>query len=208
MWGGNLPQGQNYSSNKPQGKNSNPNNMPQGMNMKNYHMQNNPAQIYPPSLQKLSPSGQHKPAGKRLSENSSKNPTHFQMRSNQGYENFLLNNNNSFNNFSNANNINNIMNVNDSFTKQENGGFQLGFDKKDELTDKKSNKNNDSKGLNESGLVNDPNEVKGTERLRKIVMLENNEDINKEGGSGKIKYDLENSYDGNFFIFFLILLSF
>ena len=62
--------------------------------------------------------------------------------------------------------------------------------------------------MNESGLVNDPNEVKGTERLRKIVMLENNEDINKEGGSGKIKYDLENSYDGNFFIFFLILLSF
>lgn len=204
MWGNTPAQGQNLTPNKPQSRVSNPNNSSIAQ-MKNYQQMQN-AQIQNPQMPQNQGQGQMFPIqkkvtnqnqnqGKRMSEPFSKNPTHFQMRSNQGYDNFM-NNNNGMNNFLNANNINNIMNVNinDSFSDN----FPIVGDKKDEANDKK-NKNSESKALNESGFINsnENTDLKGTERLRKIVMLENNEDTNKEKNT-QSRYDPENSYDGKF----------
>lgn len=206
MWGNAPAQGQNFTPSKPQGRVSNPNNNSTAQ-MKNYQQMQNPQMQNPqmpqnqnqgqgqmfPIQKKVNPQNQTQNQGKRMSEPFSKIPTHFQMRSNQGYDNFM-NNNNGMNNFLNANNINNIMNVNDSFSEN----FPTVGDKKDEANDKK-NKNSESKALNESGFINsnENTEMKGTERLRKIVMLENNEDTNKEKNTQN-RYDPESSYDGKF----------
>ena len=221
MWGNTPAQGQNFTPNKPQSRVSNPNNSSiaqfknyqqqmQNPQMQNPQMQN--PQMQNPQMPQNQGQGQMFPIqkkvtnqnpnqGKRMSEPASKNPTHFQMRSNQGYDNFINNNNNNngINNFLNANNINNIMNdnINDSFSEN----FPIVGDKKDEANDKK-NKNSESKALNESGFINsnENTEMKGTERLRKIVMLENNEDTNKEINTPS-RYDPESSYDGKFYNF-------
>lgn len=60
------------------------------------------------------------------------------------------------------------------------------------LSDKK-NKNDESEIQNI-----DSSEMKGNERLRKIVMLENNDEIKEINQN----YDPENSFDGIFFLKF------
>ena len=154
-------------------------------NLKNY--QNMP--FYPPPISKNSPKTQNQqlPPGKRLSDHNGTNPTHFRMESNRIYNENLLNNNNS-----------------DSLNKQENEFLPFGIDKKEDvlkssISDKK-NKFNDSKVLfeNENELLeSEIIDFKGNERLRKIVMLENNEESTKEKNSHFEKtYDPESSFDG------------
>ena len=194
MWGTN--QSLNYP-NKQQGFNVN---APANANMKSYQpMGGN----YPTPIQRSSPKTLQNQGNmmKRPSDTSSKNPTHFQIKSNQ---NQIYNEN--------------ILNSSDSsFTKQETDNFQFGFEKKEDIINKstnsdKKNKNNDSKVLIENEIINmEVSDIsKGKERLRKIVMLENTEDSQKEKIQGNTsnnnnKYDPESSVDGKIYDFLVIL---
>ncbi len=123
--------------------------------------------------------------GKKLSDINAKNPTHFLLKSNQLYNE-------------------NPMNNSDSINKQESEFLPFGFNKKEEvfkfsISDKKGILD-DSKVLfeNENDLLpSESNDYKRNERLRKIVMLENNEESHKEKNSHfERNYDPERSFDG------------
>lgn len=147
----------------------------------------NQGQVYP---QRNSPSSSQNP-NKKFNENSAKNPTHFQIKSAQVNENFSVKGNSlGFSPFPNVN----LLNVGEEIKEDISSNDR-----------KKVKKEVSVKGLNDSEFNADSLEMKGDERLRKIVMMENNEEYGKER-SKECKYELESSYDGKKYPHLLMIL--